>query len=220
MMKIFLLSLSIFVLAACQSGVNRDSDTSAQSASKTIIALGDSLTLGYGLPDEESYPSQLTARLRKDGYDYSVQNAGISGDTTAGLLSRIDWTLEGENPALIILAIGSNDAFQWKSVTDIEKNIRLIIEKIQAKNIPILFSGMKAPLNLWEEYRTSYEDIFPRLAREYSLSYMPFLLEGVAMQPDLNQSDRIHPNAAGYAKVVDILMEALVRFDLITSSPW
>lgn len=89
-----------------------DSDTPVQSASKTIIALGDSLTLGYGLPDEESYPSQLTARLGKDGYDYSVQNAGISGDTTAGLLSRIDWTLEGANPALIILAIGSNDAFQ------------------------------------------------------------------------------------------------------------
>lgn len=97
----------------------------------------------------DNYPTQLQAKLQSAGYNYTLQNAGVSGDTTAGLLSRLDWVLDMEtSPSLVILCIGANDAFQGKAVTDIEANLRAIIEKIQAKNIPILFAGMKAPLNL------------------------------------------------------------------------
>jgi acyl-CoA thioesterase I len=217
MLKTFLLSICIFTIVSCGSSPSIQAPIDVPS-SKTIIALGDSLTLGYGLPDNQSYPAQLMQRLKSAGYDYTVQNAGVSGDTTAGLLSRLDWTLEGEKPTLIILSIGSNDAFQGKSVADIEKNIRSIIQKIQEKNIPILFVGMKTSLNFSKEYREAYESIFPNLAQEYNLSFIPFLLEGVAMNTELNQSDRIHPNAQGYAKVVDTLMEGLIRFNLITPS--
>jgi len=145
-----------------------------------------------------------------------VQNAGISGDTSAGLLSRMDWLLASSDPSantsefsFAILCIGGNDAFQGKSPEDIEKNIRAIIEKLQAKKIPILFAGMKAPLNLGGEYGKQYEAIFPRLAKEYDLVYMDFFLEGVALKANLNQDDRIHPTREGYAIIVENLMKIL-----------
>ncbi len=189
---------------------------SAPKNTPTILAIGDSLTIGYGLPESESYPSQLQNQLNVLGYNYIVQNAGISGDTTASLLSRIDWILEWENPSLIILCIGANDAFQWKSVADIETNIRTIIEKIQNKKIPILFAGMVAPYNLWKDYRAEYDSLFPRLAKEYNLPSMPFLLEWVALKSNLNQGDRIHPNKAGYTIVVANLLKILEKENLIT----
>ena len=124
--------------------------------------------------------------------------------------------LEGATPSLAILCIGANDAFQGKDVAEIEKNIRAIIEKLKSKNIPILLAGMRAPLNLGGEYGKSYEAIFPKLAKEYGLVFMPFLLQDVAMKGILNQDDRIHPNKAGYKIIVDHLMEILENEKLIT----
>jgi acyl-CoA thioesterase I len=141
--------------------------------------------------------------------NYKLINAGISWDTTAGLLSRLDWALEWDTPSLVILCIGANDAFQGKDTTEIEKNLRQIIEKIQAKEIPILLAGMRAPLNLGIEYSKKYESLFPKLAKEYKLVFMPFFLEWVALKAQYNQDDRIHPNKAGYTIVVDNLMEIL-----------
>ena len=209
---ISLISLSLLVSCASQDRVNI---SPSLQPTKTILAVGDSLTAGYGLPVSDSYPSQLETRLREMGYRYSVQNAGVSGDTTAGLLTRMDWLLEWGTPALAILCIGGNDAFQWKETRDIEKNIRSIIEKIKAKKIPILLAGMQAPRNLGNEYGKQYEAIFPRLAAEYDLVLMPFLLEWVALQSALNQADRIHPNREGYTIVVDNLMEILEDEKLI-----
>ena len=183
--------------------------------SKIILSLGDSLTAGLWVSESANYPAQLEAKLTESGYDYTVQNAGVSWDTSAGLLSRMDWILDGSTPSLAILCIGANDAFQGKEVDDIEKNIRAIIEKVQAKNIPILFAGMKAPLNLWGEYGRKYEAIFPKLAKEYKLAYMDFFLEGVALKANLNQGDRIHPTASWYAIVVGNLMEILEDEKLI-----
>lgn len=203
-------------LVACTKTDMASNTVPVAPIQKTILALWDSLTAGYGLPESDSYPSQLQKKLKEKGYDYQVQNAGISGDTSAGLLSRMDWLLTPSDPStntsefsFAILCIGGNDAFQGKSPEDIEKNIRAIIEKLQAKKIPILFAGMKAPLNLGGEYGKQYEAIFPRLAKEYDLVYMDFFLEGVALKANLNQDDRIHPTREGYAIIVENLMKIL-----------
>lgn len=220
-MKIILFFLfSLFVITACGSNDQLSTPIDTLWSQKIILALGDSLTSWYWLSEEDSYPSQLQKKLKENGYDYLVQNAGISGDTSAGLLSRIDWILDSDDSAssgnmtsfqFAILCIGANDAFQGKSPEDIEKNIRVIIEKLQAKKIPILFAWMRAPLNLGGEYGRQYEAIFPRLAKEYKLVYMDFFLEWVALKASLNQEDRIHPTREGYTVVVDNLMKILER---------
>ncbi len=220
---ILILIISLGFLTSCSKG-KTETIPVASSSGKVILALGDSLTIGYGLPESDSYPSQLEKMLRGLGYNYRLQNAGVSGDTTAGLLARLDWVLDGANPpdkggwggfVLAILCIGANDAFQGKSVTDIEKNLRSIIEKIQSKKVPILLAGMRAPFNLGMEYRNQYDALFEKLAKEYHLAFMPFFLEGVALKADLNQEDRIHPTASGYAVVVGNLVEILEDEELI-----
>jgi acyl-CoA thioesterase I len=208
MQKYILFIFSCLVLTSCSSETPTPTVTETVDQ-QTILALGDSLTAGYGLPIADAYPSQLEARLREKWYNYKLINAGISWDTTAGLLSRLDWALEWDTPSLVILCIGANDAFQGKDTTEIEKNLRQIIEKIQAKEIPILLAGMRAPLNLGIEYSKKYESLFPKLAKEYKLVFMPFFLEWVALKAQYNQDDRIHPNKAGYTIVVDNLMEIL-----------
>jgi acyl-CoA thioesterase I len=215
-MKYLFSLISLLLLASCGS-VDTLPISEIPKTEKIILALGDSLTAGYGLPESENYPTQLEAKLRAKSYNYRIINAWISGDTTDLLLARLDWILDGSGsiPSLAILCIGANDAFQAKSVIEIEKNIRTIIESLQSKNIPILFAGMKAPLNLGGEYGWSYEAIFPKLAKEYKLPFMPFFLEGVALKGSLNQEDRIHPNRSGYALIVENLMKILEDEKLI-----
>lgn len=214
-----MLPLLIFICVFCFSTCSKIEGNSVEkwkrSSSGTILALGDSLTAWYWLPQSESYPSQLEKKLNDNSYNYRIINAWISWDTTAWLLARIDWVLEGGAPSVSILCIGSNDAFQWKPVEEIERNIRTIIERIQSKNIPILFAWMKAPLNLGPEYATSYEWIFPKIAKEYNIAYIPFLLEWVALNPELNQEDRIHPTASWYAVVTNTVYNALIKNNLI-----
>ncbi len=214
MKKYLFVLIPLIFLASCGENTQIPRIAPA-SSSGVILALGDSLTIGYGLPETESYPAQLEKRLQSKWYAYTVQNAGVSWDTSAGLLSRIDWILEGETPILAILCIGSNDVFQWKNVDDIEANIRSIIEKLQAKKIPILLAGMKAPFNLWKTYRDQYDGLFLKLAKEYKLTFMPFLLEWIALDPKFNQDDRIHPTSAGYWVVVDNLLPILEENKLI-----
>lgn len=148
MKHILIILLSLFGLFSCSSDTPSTPAPNLTIEKPIILALGDSLTAGYGLAETDAYPAQLERKMTEQGYSYQVHNAGISGDTTAGLLSRLDWTLEGSTPALVILCIGANDAFQGKSPEEIESNLRAIIEKLQAKKIPILFAGMRAPLNL------------------------------------------------------------------------
>lgn len=211
----YILISSLFLFSACSAPENSSLSPQTEKTEKTILALGDSLTAWLWLSIENSYPSQLEAKLREKGYNYKLINAGISWDTTAGLLSRLDWALEWDVPSLVILCIGANDAFQGKSVEDIEKNLRQIIEKIQAKNTPILFAGMRAPLNLGGEYGKQYEAIFPKLAKEYNLVYMDFFLQWVALKAQYNQDDRIHPNKDWYAIVVENLMEILEGEEMV-----
>lgn len=192
-------------------------ETPIQSSqgTRTILALWDSLTAGLWLSPKDNYPSQLEAKLKEKGYQYTIQNAGVSGDTSSELLARTDWILQGGTPDLVILEIGGNDAFQWISPQELEKNTRAVLQKIVAKKIPILFTGMKSPPNLWITYTTEFESVFVDLAKEFNVPFMPFFLEGVAADPKLNQADRIHPTKEWYAIIVDHLVNALESNHLI-----
>lgn len=162
-----------------------------------IIAFGDSLTAGFGLLEKESMPYLLQEKLAADGFDYEVVNAGVSGDTTLGGLERIDWVLEMENVQILILELGGNDLLRRMPVKDMKRNLAQIIERAQARNVRVLLCGMFAPPNVGAEYQRDFQMSFPDLAEQYKTNFLPFLLDGVALNKDLNQADGIHPNAEG-----------------------
>lgn len=162
-----------------------------------IIAFGDSLTAGFGLLEKESMPYLLQEKLAADGFDYEVVNAGVSGDTTLGGLERIDWVLEMENVQILILELGGNDLLRRMPVKDMKRNLAQIIERAQARNVRVLLCGMFAPPNVGGEYQRDFQMSFPDLAEQYKTNFLPFLLDGVALNKDLNQADGIHPNAEG-----------------------
>lgn len=164
---------------------------------KKIIALGDSLTAGFGLAENESYPYLLQQKLKAEGYEYEVINAGVSGDTSLGGLERADWVLSQPNAEILILELGANDLLRGMPVDRMKSNLAGIIEKAKAKNMKILLCGMLAPPSMGSDYETNYRNAFPDLADEYNVAFLPFLLDGVAMKKELNQADGIHPNAEG-----------------------
>lgn len=166
-----------------------------------IVAFGDSLTAGFGLAEKESYPYLLQERLKADGYNYEVVNAGVSGETSLGGLERIDWVLEQENVQILVLELGANDLLRGLPVARMKSNLSSIIKKAQAKNVEVLLCGMLAPPTMGAQYQREFVTAFPDLASEYKVEFMPFVLEGIALDPKLNQSDGIHPNAEG-AKVL------------------
>ena len=166
-----------------------------------ITAFGDSLTAGFGLSEKESYPYLLQQKLKADGYDYEVVNAGVSGETSLGGVERIDWVLEQENVQILILELGANDLLRNMPVAKMKQNLSEIIKKAQAKKIPVLLCGMLAPPTLGAKYQRDYITAFPDLASEYKVAFLPFILEGVALNRNLNQPDGIHPNAEG-AKIM------------------
>ena len=174
----------------------------AKSDTRVITAYGDSLTAGYGLSSEFSYPSLLQKKLTKEGYKYKVINAGLSGDTTSAGLSRINWVLK-TNPEIVILELGANDALRGMPPENAKKNLEAIIKKLKEKNIKILFTGMLAPRNLGEKYYKSFDSIYPQLAKKYDIPLVPFFLQGVAMNKTLNIEDGAHPNLKGYVKIVE-----------------
>jgi len=162
--------------------------------------LGDSITAGYGLAAGEELPVQLQSALTQHGVDAIVENAGVSGDTTAGGLSRFDWAIQGD-PGLIIVALGGNDGLRGIDPADTRNNLRAIIEKARARGSRVLLAGMMAPPNMGADYGAAFNAIFPELAATHDVMLYPFLLDGVAADPDLNQDDGIHPNADG-AKII------------------
>lgn len=162
-----------------------------------IIAFGDSLTAGFGLAEKESYPYLLQERLKADGYNYEVINAGVSGETSLGGLERIDWVLEQDNAQILVLELGANDLLRGLPVAKMKENLETIIKKAQAKNVKILLCGMLAPPTMGAQYQRAFVAVFPDLASEYKLAFLPFVLEGIALDPKLNQADGIHPNAEG-----------------------
>ena len=175
------------------------------AAPAVILAFGDSLTAGYGLALAESFPSRLEAALREAGVEARVINAGVSGDTTAAGLRRIDWAL-GENPALVILELGANDGLRGLDPDQTRANLDAILNRIAAKGARVLLTGMRAPRNLGPEYAARFDAMFPALAAKHDIAFYPFFLEGVAMDPALNQPDGIHPNPAG----VDVIVRSIL----------
>lgn len=174
-----------------------------------IIALGDSLTAGFGLTEKESYPYLLQERLKADGHNYEVINAGVSGDTTLGGLERVDWVLEQENAKVLILALGGNDLLRGIPVEKMKANLDQIIRKAKAKNLKVLLCGMLAPPTMGAEYQRDFTMAFPDLATEHKVQYLPFLLENIALKKELNQADGIHPNPAGTKLMTDNIYRAL-----------
>ncbi len=167
-----------------------------------ILGFGDSLTAGYGVPAGQAFPARLEAWLHERGIAARVVNAGVSGDTTAGGLARLDWAL-ADKPDLVILALGSNDALRGIEPSTVRDNLDKMIGKIEATGAKVLLLGMLAPPNWGEEYKRAFDQIFPELARLHHLPLYPFFLEGVAMKPELNQPDGLHPNEKGVAVLVD-----------------
>lgn len=174
-----------------------------------IIALGDSLTAGFGLAEKESYPYLLQEKLKADGYDYEVVNAGVSGDTSLGGLERSDWVLEQDNAKILILELGANDLLRGIPVAKMKDNLDQIIRKAKAKNMKVLLCGMLAPPTMGSDYQRDFTMAFPDLASEHKIDFLPFLLEGIALDKNLNQSDGIHPNAAGEKMMTENVYKAL-----------
>lgn len=166
-----------------------------------IVALGDSLTAGYGLPAEASFPAQLERALRARGHAVEVVNAGVSGDTTAGGLARLDWVL-ADAPDAVIVALGANDGLRGIDPADTRANLEAILRRLAERDVPVLLAGMYAPPNLGREYGVRFNAVYPELAEKYDTLLYPFLLDGVVMDPALNQADGIHPNSEGVAVMV------------------
>jgi acyl-CoA thioesterase-1 len=176
------------------------------AAAETVIAvLGDSLASGFGLATNEAFPARLEAALRTAGEDVRVINAGVSGDTSAGGLARLDWVL-GDQPDIVLVELGSNDSLRGLDPEDTFDNLDSIVASLRARDITVLLAGMLAPRNLGREYVDAFDAIYQRVAEKHDVALYPFFLDGVALDPVLNQADLIHPNQAG----VDIIVEKIL----------
>ncbi|MFV3127682.1 arylesterase [Niveispirillum sp. KHB5.9] len=170
-----------------------------------IIVLGDSLSAGYRLPREGAFTSQLEVALKAKGYDVSVPNTGVSGETTSGGLSRLDWIL-ADKPGLMIVELGANDGLRGIDPARTRENLDTILTKLKEKNVPVVLAGMLAPRNLGSEYGKVFDAIYPELAKKHGVPLYPFFLDGVAMDPKLNLEDGMHPTAEGVAVIVSRIL--------------
>ena len=229
---VFCVFLGVFpLLAACtgEADVSRSSPPSAQTppavpveAKKSsaagraaeldkprIIFLGDSLTAGLGLDIKDTFPSLIQDRLDRGGQRFEVVNAGVSGDTSAGGLRRLEWAMADGNPQILVVALGGNDGLRGLPPEQLEHNLAEIIERAQDRGLTVIIAGMEAPPNFGADYTARFRAVYPTLAKRYSVRLIPFLLEGVAGDPAFNQSDGIHPNPRGAAVVADLVWRAL-----------
>ena len=179
-------------------------------AGTVIVAFGDSLTAGYGLPPEDAFPARLEAHLKRQRPDARVINAGVSGDTTSGGLARLDWALS-DRPDVVIVELGANDALRGIAPSLTRANLDRILARLVKRGTKVLLTGMRAPPNLGRDYGAEFAAIFPDLAAKHGVALYPFFLEGVAAEPSLNQHDGIHPNAEGVALIVERLAPYLLK---------
>jgi acyl-CoA thioesterase I len=180
------------------------------AATVRVLVLGDSLTAGYGLPPEEGFTGQLEARLRAEGFDVQIFNGGVSGDTSAGGLARLDWAL-ADRPDLAIVELGANDGLRGLDPAALQSNLDAILRRLREAGVTALLAGMRAPPNLGRDYEAAFNRVFPELAEKHDVAFYPFFLDGVAARPELNQADGIHPNRAGVAVIVDRITPYVVR---------
>ncbi len=220
------IALALWVLAGCSQSPSSERATTVAPSSGTavtpapvarprIVFLGDSLTAGYGLAKEEAVPSLIQGHLARDGYAYEVINAGVSGDTSAGGLSRLDWSLDG-NVAVVVIELGANDGLRGLPVEALQRNLDEIITRARQRGIAVMLTGMEAPPNYGPAYTAAFRKVYRDLAAKYNLPFMPFYLEGVAGNPALNIADGIHPNPEG-SRIIERnvwrVLEPLLRKD-------
>jgi len=189
------LLVAILLCAAAQP------KSEAKEQEMVIVALGDSLTAGLGLPQRESFPAKLEATLKAQGRNVTMVNAGVSGDTVSAALDRLDWALP-PNTSAVIVELGGNDALQGLPPAEIETSLAKIIERVKAKGLPVLIAGMESPRNMGKDYVDQFHAIYRDLAERYGALLYPFFLDGVALDPGLMQEDGIHPNAKGVDRIV------------------
>jgi acyl-CoA thioesterase-1 len=191
------------ILAVFANGINPIASASAKPVK--ILALGTSLTQGYNLPPGTDFCAVLQAKLKAKGHDVVIVNAGVSGDTSAGGLARMDWALAEPADAAIV-ELGANDALRGLDVPETRKNIDAMLKKFKQKGMPVLLAGMKSPRNMGPEYIAAFDSLYPELAREHGALLYPFFLEGVAADLKLNQADGIHPNEKGSQIIVQRIL--------------
>ncbi len=185
--------------------------SSASADSLRLMIFGDSLVAGYGIDAVTAFPRQLESRLKARGFDVDVLNAGVSGDTTSGGRSRLDWTL-AEKPDAIMIVLGGNDMLRGIDPSITNDNLDAILASLKDRDIPVMLCGMLASPNLGADYTTHFNAIYPALAAKYDVAFYPFFLEGVALVPQFNQPDGIHPNALGVRKIVVSMIDDVASF--------
>lgn len=197
-----LLVLGGLVLATC---------VPASAGTLRLVAFGDSLTAGYGLPASQAFPARMEAALRAKGHDVVIENAGVSGDTTSAGLARLDWSVP-EGTDAVILELGANDSLRGLDPAIPEKSLDAILARLKERGIPVLMAGMLAPPNYGADYQRRFDPIYARLATKYGVTLYPFFLDGVAGQPRLNQPDGLHPTAAGVDVIVARMLPTVEAF--------
>jgi acyl-CoA thioesterase-1 len=202
----------LLLLGACRDdpGPSKSQASGGGKTAGIVVAMGDSLTAGYGVAIEESYPALLEKKLRAAGHPYQVINAGVSGETSSGALSRLEWVLTMK-PDIVILETGANDGLRGIDPQVAEDNIRKMLTTLKEREITVVLAGMRMVRNLGPGYVARFNEIYPKLAGESDVIFMPFFLEGVAMVRQFNQEDGVHPNPAGYGKIVENLFPYVVR---------
>jgi acyl-CoA thioesterase-1 len=188
--------------------MNASLSAAGETGPPVILAFGDSLTAGFGVDLQDSYPARLQRLLDEKGYHYKVVNAGVSGDTTAGGASRIGWVLQHE-PEIVIVQLGANDGLRGLPISEMRKNLETIIETCQKKGAKVLLAGMEITPNLGAEYSSEFRESFSLLAKQYKVPLIPFFLENVAAHPELTQPDGVHPLANGYTIVTQTVFQYL-----------
>jgi acyl-CoA thioesterase I len=180
-------------------------------AGPSVVFLGDSLSAGAHLAADEAFPAQLQQKLKAEGVPFQLANAGVSGDTSAGGLRRVDWVLRAK-PAFVVVELGANDGLRGMPATGVEQNLRAIIAKIKAQGARVMLLGMRLPPSVGADYARDFEAIYPRIAADTGVAYVPFFLEGVAGIAELNLPDGLHPTAEGHARIADKLRAPFRRW--------
>jgi acyl-CoA thioesterase-1 len=204
---LLLIGLILTILACTQeSPIDKEvaaTQPSAPGYAGRIVAVGDSLTAGLGVAEDQAYPAQLARRLQAEGYNYQVINAGVSGETSSGALSRIEWVISSLSPDIVILETGANDGLRGLDPDLLRTNLDRLVTVLMARNIQVILAGMLMLPNLGPDYTRAFSEIYPQIAEKHGVIFIPFFLDGVAGKPHLNQPDMLHPTADGYRRIVE-----------------
>jgi acyl-CoA thioesterase-1 len=210
------LLISLLVILGCSEKSSSDLVKSppteqTQTTTGTIVALGDSLTAGLGVAEDRAYPAQLARRLQADGYNYQVVNAGVSGETSSGARSRMEWVISSLKPDIVILETGANDGLRGLDPELLKTNLDTLVGFMKAHGIEVVLAGMQMLPNLGPDYTRAFSQIYPWIAEKHDVIFIPFFLEGVAGSDTLNQPDKLHPTADGYARIVETIYPYVIK---------